>query len=104
MKFVEWPSAAGESEPLVMCVTGDNAVAAALDDMVRGRTVDGRRVVVRRIRIDVSARACVHIALATRAERMLAKPGMGVDEGVMIVGNEMARTAALAAARGGARA
>ena len=30
---------------------------------------------------------------------MLAKPGMGVDEGMMIVGNEMARVAALVAAR-----
>jgi hypothetical protein len=58
VKFVEWPAAAADSEPLVMCVTGDSGVATALDDMVRGRTVDGRRVVVRRVRIDVSARAC----------------------------------------------
>jgi len=38
---------------------------------------------------DVSARACVHVALAARAERMLAKPGMGFDEGYMVVNNEM---------------
>jgi methylaspartate ammonia-lyase len=37
--------------------------------------------------------------MACQASQVLAKPGMGVDEGVMIVGNEMARTAALAAAR-----
>ncbi len=41
---------------------------------------------------DVSARCCVHLALATRAERMLAKPGMGFDEGFQIVNNEMQRT------------
>jgi methylaspartate ammonia-lyase len=40
---------------------------------------------------DVSARACVHAALAARADRMLAKPGMGFDEGFMIVSNEMSR-------------
>jgi methylaspartate ammonia-lyase len=49
---------------------------------------------------DVSARACVHIALAARADRMLAKPGMGFDEGYTIVNNEMARTIAVLKAKG----
>ena len=40
---------------------------------------------------DVSAQACVHVAMATRPDRMLAKPGMGFDEGFMIVNNEMER-------------
>ncbi|WP_394728698.1 methylaspartate ammonia-lyase [Altererythrobacter sp. GH1-8] len=43
---------------------------------------------------DESARACVHVALASRATMMLAKPGMGVNEGITIVGNEQARTLA----------
>ncbi len=43
---------------------------------------------------DVSARACVHVALGTGADRMLAKPGMGFDEGYMIVWNEMNRALA----------
>ncbi len=38
---------------------------------------------------------CAHIALATNPDQMLAKPGMGVDEGLMIVFNEMQRTLAL---------
>jgi methylaspartate ammonia-lyase len=41
-----------------------------------------------------------HIAMACGAVQVLAKPGMGVDEGMMIVGNEMARVAALIDARG----
>jgi methylaspartate ammonia-lyase len=53
---------------------------------------------------DRSAVVSAHVAMACEASQVLAKPGMGVDEGVMIVGNEMARTAALVAARGGARA
>ncbi|HWQ09052.1 MAG TPA: enolase C-terminal domain-like protein, partial [Holophaga sp.] len=48
---------------------------------------------------DLSAKACVHVALAARAERMLAKPGMGFDEGYMIVNNEMERTLSLLKAR-----
>ncbi len=44
---------------------------------------------------DVSARFCVHTALAARPDRMLVKPGMGFDEGLTIVRNEMTRTIAL---------
>ncbi len=43
---------------------------------------------------DLSARICVHVALAMQASMMLAKPGMGVDEGVCIVGNEQNRALA----------
>jgi methylaspartate ammonia-lyase len=40
---------------------------------------------------DLSARTCVHVALAMQASMMLAKPGMGVDEGICIVRNEQSR-------------
>ncbi len=42
-----------------------------------------------------SAEVSVHIALATRPDQVLAKPGMGVDEGLSIMYNEMQRTLAL---------
>jgi methylaspartate ammonia-lyase len=48
---------------------------------------------------DRSAQVTAHVAMACQASQILAKPGMGVDEGLMIVGNEMARTAALVRAR-----
>ncbi|HEY5438765.1 MAG TPA: methylaspartate ammonia-lyase [Acidimicrobiales bacterium] len=41
---------------------------------------------------DVSARATTQVAMACGADQVLAKPGMGVDEGIMIVRNEMVRT------------
>lgn len=44
---------------------------------------------------DGGARTAVHVSLATRPDQMLAKPGMGVDEGLMIVSNEMNRTLAV---------
>lgn len=44
---------------------------------------------------DISARACLHAAMATRPERVLVKPGMGFDEGMTIVSNEMNRILAL---------
>lgn len=42
-----------------------------------------------------SAEVCAHIAMATSPVQYLAKPGMGVDEGFMIVFNEMSRVLAL---------
>lgn len=42
-----------------------------------------------------SAEICAHIAMATSPKQVLAKPGMGVDEGYMIVFNEMSRILAL---------
>lgn len=44
---------------------------------------------------DRSAQICTDLALATRPDQILAKPGMGVDEGLMIVFNEMHRVLAI---------
>lgn len=48
---------------------------------------------------DRSAQISAHVAMACGAAQVLAKPGMGVDEGMMVVGNEMARVAAIIASR-----
>lgn len=44
---------------------------------------------------DISSRACVQVAMGARPELIMAKPGMGFDEGYMIVRNEMERCLAL---------
>jgi methylaspartate ammonia-lyase len=48
---------------------------------------------------DQSARVIAHVALATRPAWVLARPGMGMDEGFQIVHNEMRRTLAIVEAR-----
>ena len=45
---------------------------------------------------NISAQTTTNIAIACRALQCLAKPGMGVDEGYMIVKNEMNRVLAVA--------
>lgn len=45
---------------------------------------------------NISAQTTTNIAIACMADQVLAKPGMGVDEGYMIVRNEMYRVIALA--------
>jgi methylaspartate ammonia-lyase len=44
---------------------------------------------------DRSAQVCTQLAMACEPDQILAKPGMGVDEGYMIVFNEMQRMIAL---------
>ena len=48
---------------------------------------------------DRSAQVCVHCAMATKPDQILAKPGMGVDEGYMIVYNEMNRILTMSKAK-----
>lgn len=48
---------------------------------------------------DKSAQVCVHLAVATQPFAMAGKPGMGVDEGVMVVHNEQERLLAILRAR-----
>ena len=52
---------------------------------------------------DRSAQVCVHCAMATQPVQILAKPGMGVDEGYMIVHNEMNRIIAMRKAKKAAK-
>ncbi|MER6506569.1 methylaspartate ammonia-lyase [Nonomuraea sp. NPDC001636] len=44
---------------------------------------------------DLSARIATHVAMGAGADVLLARPGMGVDEAVMVTRNEMARTHAV---------
>ncbi|CAA9407778.1 MAG: Methylaspartate ammonia-lyase [uncultured Ramlibacter sp.] len=48
---------------------------------------------------DISARVTAQIGLATGPDFLLSKPGIGADEGLMILTNEMLRTLALAGRR-----
>lgn len=48
---------------------------------------------------DIGARAEANVALATQVDTICGAPGMGVDEGLMIVHNEMRRVLALSKAR-----
>jgi len=48
---------------------------------------------------DISAKISADIALATKPDLIIVKPGMGVDEGIMIVYNEMQRVKSLLEAK-----
>ena len=50
-QFVDWPPAtfANASEPLAICILGDDPFGAYLDDAVRGEHVEERALIVRRL-------------------------------------------------------
>ena len=58
-KFVEWPEAAfgAPSQPVVIGVLGDQALAQELAAAVAGRNVNGRSIEVRAVRTVTEARA-----------------------------------------------
>ncbi len=71
--FVEWPpgTIARVDESFVIGVAGDDAVASELEQLAAGRRVEGRPLVVRRVR-DPQAPGTVHILFiaGTREARL----------------------------------
>lgn len=59
-KFVEWPPEAFRSpeSPMAICVFGEDPFGESLDAVVRGETLNGRRLVVRRTRDLQELRDC----------------------------------------------
>jgi hypothetical protein len=68
-KFVEWPAEArgGEHDPLSLCIFGADPFGSRLDELVKGETIAGRSLAVRRIRQLSEIKSC-HIAFFSHAE------------------------------------
>lgn len=62
-RYVTWPPTAvpRNSDPFVLCVIGDDPFGKALDQAATGQSVDGRRIVVRRLATAAGADGC-HVA------------------------------------------
>ncbi len=59
-RYVTWPPSAlpGGADPFVLCVVGDDPFGNELDSAARTQSVDGRRIVVRRLGSADSAGSC----------------------------------------------
>ncbi|HEV7138986.1 MAG TPA: YfiR family protein [Steroidobacteraceae bacterium] len=68
-QFVDWPAAAfaDERAPIVIGVLGDDPFGGALDQAVAGERVNGRPVVVRRLKSVADATGC-HILYISSSE------------------------------------
>jgi hypothetical protein len=68
-KFVEWPpeTSGGPSAPLVLGVLGDDPFGGTIDQLVAGKTANGRPLVVRRLKWGEDLRQC-HILFISSSE------------------------------------
>jgi hypothetical protein len=59
-KFVEWPAQAFKTpqDPILICVLGRNPFGSALEDVIRGKSVEGRAFVFRQVEDADEAGAC----------------------------------------------
>ncbi len=59
-KFVEWPREEFKTprDPILVCVLGHNPFGTSLEDVIRGKTIDGRGVAFRQVSNAQQAGAC----------------------------------------------
>jgi uncharacterized protein DUF4154 len=71
LKFVEWPPTAfsGAEAPIVLCTVGRDPFGSALDQFA-GDTVNGRRLLIRRLQRDADPHGC-HLVFVSSSERKL---------------------------------
>jgi YfiR/HmsC-like len=82
LKFVEWPPSPGGT-PWVICVLGHDPFGDVLDETVRGKIVNGRRVEVRRYSRISDVKGC-NILFIGRAD--YERAGTPVQPGLLTVG------------------
>jgi hypothetical protein len=86
---VEWPSQKFNSptDPIVICILGQNRFGSALEQAVRGKTVDGRALLVHQIS-EIHPPCNCHILFVSASERKRFRSSSGVikGSGVLTVG------------------
>jgi hypothetical protein len=69
VKFTEWPDEAVPSDSAIaLCVFGDEAVATALEQTVKGRQVGGRSVTVARVNVALSSCQILYVSGVDRRQ------------------------------------
>jgi hypothetical protein len=88
-KFVTWPASAFENaqSPLAICLLGEDPFGRALDELVEGETVDGRRLMVRRIDHAPEPKAC-QVLYVNGQPGVLGEILGSLPAGVLTVGDE----------------
>ncbi len=83
LKFVEWPAPANDSSPWVIGILGHDPFGDAIDQIVRGKMLNGRKVEVRRYVRVGEVRDC-NILFIGRAE--FERSGTPMQPGLLTVG------------------
>lgn len=88
-KFVDWPEGAfaTNEDPINLCLAGGDPFGEVLDGTLKGRTVNGRKVIVHRDREALAHGRCHIVFVATTSGEPLARVMQQVGAtGVLTVG------------------
>jgi hypothetical protein len=81
-KFVTWPAAAfpDANSPLTICILGEDPFDGALDQLVEGEEVNGRKLLVRRIQQPPAPKTCQELFINSQKDvpRIIAAAGPGI--------------------------
>jgi hypothetical protein len=96
-KFVDWPTETFQrlNEPFTICILGEDPFGRTLDDMVAGKTVGGRSILVRRLPDDVGLRGCqiLFVSAPHPKHSPSVLTGANKQSGLLIVGDAGLATA-----------
>jgi hypothetical protein len=86
-KFIDWPSGAfaNPDSPITICILGKDPFGPVLDEIVRGETVNARKVTVQRISQPGAPQTC-HVVFVGEPDKDISKTLNGLGRGVLTVG------------------
>jgi hypothetical protein len=93
-KFVEWPGTAfaADSDPITICILGENPFGNLLEDVVRDKRVNGRQMAVQQAPSVSAAAGCQIVFIASSEQgrlgeildRLASHPVLTVSDGEMV--------------------
>jgi len=88
-KFIEWPSSdfEGPNSPFTICILGKDPFGSVLDEIVAGEAVEGRKIVVQRIKRAPASKAC-QVLFAARTGHDLNPLLHQLPAGILTVGED----------------
>jgi hypothetical protein len=86
-KFTDWPPTAfaAPDSPIAICILGKDPFGHAIDELVQGEVVNGRKVVVRRMSQLPAAHTC-QVVFTQQSGKEAAAALSGLGPGVLTVG------------------
>jgi hypothetical protein len=86
-KFVDWPATSftDEHSPFGICVLGDDPFGKFLDRILEGEEINGRKLVIQRIRRAPEEKSC-QILFVSGSEKEVSKTLSPLGPGVLTVG------------------
>jgi hypothetical protein len=99
-KFIEWPTDAfsNEKTPITLCVFRYDPFGSALDEVIRGKTINNRELTARRINELPDLKSCHLVFVSEREDKLLSEIDKSLKGGSVLVVGESAEFAE----RGGA--